>query len=155
MAFVKASAVSGGGTFLKPANHMNDVAILFEPKSIRKNVKSVYKGKERLRDEVKADVTFFRTLADLEDGKATSVEKGMVIAYAMVCSTLEAVLPGTPAGGADGGQIVGVLREIDTKNGSGYVIRDVDEETFDLVVAYYEKREAGIEAAVADAPSFD
>lgn len=155
MAFVKPSSVAGSGEFLKGAEHVNDVAILFEPKSIRKDVKHKHNNVEKVRDELKADVTFFRTMADLQDGKPSKVAKGMVITYGMVIGTLEAALPGTPDGGEAGGQVVGVLRKIPTANGSGYVIRDAEEEVFDAVVEYYDRREGAIAEAVADAPDFD
>ncbi|ABP53006.1 hypothetical protein [Salinispora tropica] len=154
MAFVKPSA-NVSSEFLKGAEHLNDVAILFEPRSIRKGVPHRHNGVERIRDELKATVTFFRTMADLQDGKPSKVAKDMTITYAMVVGTLEPELPGTPSGGEDGNQVAGVLRKIPTSSGSGYVIRDLDDDVWDLVVSYFLRREAAVAEAVAEAPDFD
>lgn len=154
MALVKPSA-NVHGEFLKGAEHLADVAILFEPQSIRKGVPHKHNGVERVRDELKATVTFFRSLADLQDGKPSKVAKDMTITYAMVIGTLEPELPGTPSGGESGNQVAGVLRKIPTVSGSGYVIRDLEDDVWDLVVNYFERREAAVAEAVAEAPDFD
>jgi hypothetical protein len=145
--FAKPSSISGG-TFFKPLDHMNDLALLIEPTSITKGVENTYQGRTTLRDEVTADVTVFGTSEALEKGEPTAVIKGARVVHGMLTSTLERVM---------GGAMVAVVRKIPTKNGSGYAFRDVEWEVEAVVGAYWEQREAAVDAARASGamPSFD
>jgi hypothetical protein len=142
--FAKPSEFSGG-TFFKPAEHMNDLAIMVEPKSVQKNVSSTYNNVTRVRDEVTADVTIFPTEESLDKGTPTVV-KNAVFTHGMLTSTLERVM---------GGVMVGVIRKVPTKAGSGYAFRDVDASTEGKVGNYYVNREKAINEALADVPDFD
>ncbi|MEV1109913.1 hypothetical protein AB0I95_14820 [Micromonospora sp. NPDC049751] len=145
--FAKPSAFSGG-TFFKVAEHMTDLALLVEPKRIQKGVSNTYQGKTTLRDEVTADVTIFANSEALETGVPTEVIKDAKFVHNMLTSTLEQVM---------GGAMVGILRRIPTKNGSGYVFRDVAPEVESQVGDYYQKRESAIADALASPamPSFE
>lgn len=147
MAFAKPSDVSGG-TFFKPAEHMNDLALLIEPTAIVKGVENTYQGRTTLRDEVTADITVFGTSEALEKGEPSAVMKGARVVHAMLTSTLERVM---------GGAMVAVVRKIPTRSGSGFAFRDVEWETEAVVGAYFEQREAAVDQArVSGAmPSFD
>ncbi|MEV4642790.1 hypothetical protein AB0J80_36160 [Actinoplanes sp. NPDC049548] len=139
-----------GGAFFKPADHMTDLAILVEPKRIDREQPNTYQGKTTYRDEVTADITVFRTSESLEKGEPSEVIKGARIAYGMLTSTLDKILK-QGAGGA----IVSVIRKVPTRNGAGYVFRDVEGSVLAQVAACADKREAALAEAVASAPDFD
>ncbi|GGN40073.1 hypothetical protein FHR83_007127 [Actinoplanes campanulatus] len=138
-----------GGAFLKPAEHMNDLALLVKPKRIDKNVESTYQGQTRVRDEVIADVTVFSTSESLEKGIPSRVIKGCKIAYGMLTGTLERILNEGPDGA-----IVSVIRKVPTSKGSGYAFRDVEASVLAQVVKYAEALEAEVEKALSDVPDF-
>lgn len=143
--FAKASDL-GGGSFFKPADHMTALALLVEPKRIDKNVESTYQGTTRLRDEVTADITVFKTQEALEKGEPNEVLKSVKVAHGMLTGSLEKVM---------GGAMLGIVRKVPTKSGSGYAFRDVESDHEALVANYYTQREAAAAEAVAEAPSFD
>lgn len=147
MAIVKPSEVSGG-TFFKPADHMNDLALLVEPTRITKGVENTYNGKTTLRDEVIADVTVFANSEALENGEPSAVIKNARVVHAMLTSALEEVM---------GGAMVAVVRMVPTKSGSGYAFRDPSWEVEAVVSAYYERRENAVDEARSSGamPSFD
>ena len=139
--FAKPSEFTGGAYF-KPLDHMNDVALLVEPKRIDKNVENTYGGQTRTRDEVTATVSVFATSEALEEGRPSAVMGDVRVVHGMLTSTLERLI---------GGAMVGVIRRVQTKSGSGYVFRDVEPGIEAQVAAYFDNRSA----AVAAMPSFD
>lgn len=143
--FAKPSEFAGG-TFFKPAEHMNDLALMIEPKSIAKDRTHTYQGRSSVRDEVTADVTIFATEESLDKGTPTVI-KNAVFTHGMLTSTLERV--------GMGGVTVAVIRKVPTKAGSGYAFRDVDSATEGKVGNYYVNREKVITEALADVPDFD
>jgi hypothetical protein len=147
MGFAKPSDVSGG-TFFKPLDHMNDLALLMEPTHIVKGVANTYNGKTTLRDEVTADITVFATSEALEKGQPTAVIKGARVVHTMLTSTLERVM---------GGAMVAVVRKVPTQAGAGYAFRDVDWSTEAVVGDYFERREGAVDEARASGamPTFD
>lgn len=144
--FAKPSEFAGG-TFFKAGEHMNDLALLVEPKSIARDRTHTYQGRTSTRDEVTADVTIFPTEESLDKG-APTVIKNAVFTHGMLTSTLDKVM---------GGAMVGVIRKVPTKAGSGYAFRDVDAATEGKVGNYYVNREAAVKAALesGDMPDFD
>lgn len=143
--FAKASDL-GGGAFFKPADHMTDLALLIEPKRIDRNVESTYQGTSRLRDEVTADITVFKTQESLDKGEPTEVLKSVKVVHGMLTGSLEKVIDGA---------MLGIIRKIPTKGGSGYAFRDPEADAEAKVANYYTQREAAAAEAVAEAPSFD
>lgn len=143
MSFGKvADHVSSG--YFKPADHMTALALLVEPKSIARNVPSEYKGQVRNRDEIVADLSIFENQADLNNNKPSTILKSVKVVHGMLTQALEHFIPE--------GAIVVQVTKVDTKNGSGYVFRDVtDATTLGAVKTYYDNRSA----AAASAPSFD
>ena len=131
-----------GASFFKPAEHMTDLALLIEPKTIERNVPSTYGGQTRVRDEVIADITVFSNQAALDEKKPSQIIKSTKVTHGMLTSTLEKIL---------GGAMVATVTKVATKGGSGYVFRDAPASTEEAVGAYYGAR---AEAAAA-APSFD
>ncbi|MEU8327289.1 hypothetical protein [Micromonospora sp. NPDC048839] len=145
--FAKPSEFAGG-TFFKPLEHMNDLALLIEPKRIDRNVESTYNNVTRVRDEVTADITVFGTSEALEKGVPTAVIKSARVTHGMLTSTLEKIM---------GGAMVGVVAKVPTKAGSGYAFRDVSAAIEGQVGTYYGNREAAVSEALASGamPSFD
>jgi hypothetical protein len=139
--FKKPSDLSGS-SFFKPKEYQTALALLVEPKSIDKDVPNEYKGKTTLRDEIIADVTVFNLSESLEKGEPDEVIKSTRITHSMLTGTLSKMI---------GDPLIGIVRLIDTKAGSGYAFRDVEGEAQDQLIAYYTKREEAAEAA----PSFD
>lgn len=136
----------GGGAFFKPADHMNDLALLIEPKTIARDVPSTYQGATRQRDEVLSDITVFANQGNLDSGTPSEILKSVKVTHGMLTSTLEKIL---------GEATVAVIRKIPTQAGAGFAFRDPSVEDEAKVVTYYEAREAAITEAVASAPSFD
>jgi hypothetical protein len=145
--FAKPSEFTGG-TIFKPANYMNDLALLVEPKRVDKGIPNTYNGKTTMRDEVTADITVFGTSEALDKGEPTEVIKSAKVVHTMLTSTLERII---------GGAMVAVIRKVPTKSGSGFAFRDVEPTIETAVGAFYEKREAAVVDALAsgDMPSFD
>ncbi|WP_432482553.1 hypothetical protein [Kineococcus esterisolvens] len=143
--FAKASDFTGGA-FFKPADHMNDLALLIEPKRIEKGVPNTYQGQTRIRDEVYADIAVFATSESLDKGEPTETLKNAKVVHGMLTSTLEQAM---------GQAMVSIVRKIPTKGGSGYVFRDTDASTEAKVADYYTKREAAIGEAMESVPDFD
>jgi hypothetical protein len=139
--FKKPSELSGS-SFFKPAEYQTALALLVEPKGVDKDVENEYKGKKSLRDEVIADVTVFNNSEELANGTPSEIIKATRITHTMLTSTLSKMI---------GQPLVGIIRMIDTKAGSGYAFRDVEGSAEQQVAEYYEKRES----AAADAPDFD
>lgn len=128
----------GGGSYFKPKEHGNDLALLVEPRSINKDVPNTYQGRTTMRDEAVCDITVFGTSEALDKGTPTLVMSGVKVVHGMLSSTCERTI---------GEAFVARVDRIQTQNGSGYVWRDVDPEVESKVGAYYEARNTE--------PSFD
>ena len=145
MALVKTSDFVGGAYF-KPLENMNALALLIEPKSITRDVPNTYQNVTKMRDEVVADVSIFDNTDALRAGEPTEVIKAAKFVHGMLTDTLSKIM---------GEATIATIVKIPTKGGSGYVFRDASPEATAAVTAYYDKRNAALEAAMADAPSFD
>ena len=137
-----------GGSYFAPLDHLTALGLLVEPKRIDKNVPNDYRGEARTRDEVTADVTVFATSEALEKGEPTVTLKGVLVTHTMLASTLGKII---------GGALVGVIRKVPTKAGSGYAFRDVEADVEGQVGEFYKAREAAVEAALSGdgVPDFD
>lgn len=148
MGFAKPSDLAGASYF-KPGDYETALALLVEPKTIDKGVPNEYprgSGIVKPRDEVTADITVFKNQGDLEANKPSEVIKNVKVVHGMLTSSLEKIL---------GSAMAAVVTKIPTKNGSGYVFRDLSPEDEAKVVAYYDGRESAVAEAVAAAPGFD
>lgn len=132
-----------GGEYVDAADHVADVAILFEPKQVLLN----QQGKFGVRDVLVADVTIFATEESVEKRTPSNVFKGAKISATVLVNDLSEVI---------GGACVQVIRKESFKNGnSGYVLRDVAPEIEAAIGEYYIARNAEIAANLAAVPSFD
>lgn len=141
------SDVQGGSAYFKPEDHKNAVALLIEPKSVARDVPNTYAGVTKNRDEVTADVTVFVSQADLDNGRGVEY-KAMTFTHGGITNRLSRVL---------GDEVVGRLgkKQFEKAPAPAWVIDDVDDATFDKVAAYFEAREAAVQAAMNDVPDFD
>ena len=136
-----------GGSYFKPLEHMLDVALLIEPTSVDREVPNTYKGETKNRDEVTSDITVFKTAEALEKGEPSEVIKGCRVVHGMLTSTLDKAI---------GQPVPARLEKISTRTGgSGYVFRDLSADIEQKLAAYYQSREAAIDAAMDDVPDFD
>lgn len=145
MALKRTSEVPGGGSYFKPDAHKTAVALMFEPKSVERDVPNTYRGVTRNRDEVTCDVTVFATAADLANGKGVEL-KNTVVTHPGIGNKLK---------NAIGDQVVSRICKEQFTNGEGWSLEEVDDPTFDKVAAFYEAREEAVKAALASAPGFD
>ena len=145
MALVKTSDFVGGAYF-KPAENMNALALLIEPKSITRDVPNTYNGKSSVRDEVLCDISIFANTDALRNGEPSEVIMAAKVVHGMLTDTLSKIM---------GEATIATIAKIPTQKGAGYVFRDASPEATAAVTAYYDKRNAALEAAMADAPSFD
>lgn len=148
--FSQASELRGGSgrTFFKPADYARAALIVFEPTGIRRKVKTVYEGEERLRDEADATITVFASRAALKKGEPSEILVDAVVTHARLVWKLERALD-------DGAAAVGkVVRDAEYK-GKPYDLADVDEDLLELAVAYFEGVQSAQAEARAAVPSFD
>ena len=136
--------IKSGGAFFKATDHTTDLALLVEPKAWRHNATNTYKGEVKPRDEVTADITVFANQDQL-DGKAepTVLKDAVLTNTALTSIGKENIGESLPV----------VLRKPSGKDYWSFEV--VSGDTLEKVVAYYEKREADLAAAMAEAPSFD
>ncbi|GIF02244.1 hypothetical protein [Paractinoplanes rishiriensis] len=137
-----------GGAFFRPSDHINDVALLIEPKRVDRGVSNTYNGETRLRDEVYADITVFATSESVETGRPTAVLENARVVHGMLTDLLAQII---------GSAMVGIVRKIPTRKGQGYAFRDVEPSIEAAVTAYLDSRETAVAAALASGamPSFD
>lgn len=132
--------------FFKPEEHVNDVAILFEPFAKRENV-GQYKN-----DAAETRVTVFRSKDNLEQGVPFEVKKYTINSTKPIVESLLEKLE------EDKNAAVIATVHAYRPKGAGkptFVLREPSEDVYDAVAAYYEQREADRNAAKAAAPSFD
>jgi hypothetical protein len=148
---IKSAAEISTGSFFKPETHANAAAILFIPKSIKKDVPNTYQGKTTERDEITAEV-YIWTTQDQVDGKAEPEHfKSMVVHHGALTNALEPVMAETD------GAVVGVVRKVPPQSGGNpyWAIKSGDKTAEDAAVAFFEKLTAAKAEAVASMPSFD
>lgn len=139
--------ISQGGKFFKPAEHINDIAIVVEAQSLFHNATNAYKGNPQPRDEVTADITIFKSQESLERGAPDEVIKGGKIVHGALVNSVKENLPME--------YHVIVRKESFSSGNSGYVFREVDAGTGKKLVAYLDKRDAELKAALESVPDFD
>lgn len=145
MALTSLSDISGGGDWFKPEDHASAAAILFEPKSIEKNVRN--EKYNNTRDIITGVITIFATEADVEAGKPSQIMQAGKLDKTALISTLERVM---------GGATVARVFKGPFKNGNtGWQFDSVPPAIEAKVAEYLDAREAEVAAAVASAPGFD
>jgi len=135
--------------FMKVKEHLTDLALLIEPKSIRHKVPQTFNNAPAgEKDEVIADISVFADQRALDSGNPTRVLKGVVIKYPYITEKLEPIIP-------DGAQVGRVVMTSLKSGNTAANLTDVDDATWAAVSAYYEGREAAVAAALDSAPAFD
>lgn len=136
---------TGGGVFFKAKEHLNDLAILLEPKRILKDQPNEFEGVKSLRDEVVADVTIFRDQASLDKREPSEVMQNAIITGKALTGDVE-----------KNGWIGKVALVTVAQPKRAYVWRTPEVEGVEEAVGeYYEKREAEVKANLEEVPDFD
>jgi hypothetical protein len=146
MAFELFDTPTQGGGWFKPTEELKSyAAFLIETEDWEPQRPGAFGPK----DSALVNLTIFATQAALEAGEPTEIKLGTRIEYTALTAALKG-MKGKP-----------VVKSLDqappSKPGQkpAWVWRDVTPGVKKLVAAYGAKREAAIEAALADAPSFD
>lgn len=143
--------------FLDPVNHAADLALIFEPKNWRAGT-SKYKDPKtdlpKVTQNVNTLVTSFRSQSHLDKGEPFEVKLYTINATVLARDLVE-LLDKAKAEGDSAPALIAVLKKVPTSKGNDTwvfrVPRDVD---YNKVVAYYEKREAAMQAALDSVPDF-
>ncbi|WP_326554691.1 hypothetical protein [Micromonospora sp. NBC_01813] len=152
MALAKKDAIGGSlAPFFKPENHANDLALIFEPLSIREGIV----GKFGPRDHIKVKVTAFRSQDALDKG-APSSEEVVEINATVLAKDLKELMENARKSGDNAPALIATLMHYQPKNGGNksWVFRLPTDADYDKAVAFYEDREAKLQAALADVPDF-
>lgn len=158
MALAKKDSIGGDlPPFLDPAKHAADLALILEPASVRLG-KSKYLDPEtklpKTTQNVNARVTIFRTQADLDKGQPFE-DKVYTVNATVLARDLVELMEKAKASGDSSPALVAVVKKVPTKGGNDtWVFRLPTEADYDKAVAYYEGREAKLQAALADVPDF-
>lgn len=131
-----------GASFFPVKDHLNDVALMVEPKSVQLDVPNTYQGRTTTRDEVRCDVTVFANASSLDQGLPTKIYKDTVIHNTALASTLKKVM---------GKVMTARLAKKQMSGGSGYVFEDLTDDENNKLASYWQKRSD----TAASAPSFD
>jgi hypothetical protein len=153
VAISKGQLGGGGAPFFKPADHLNDAALIIEPRSIRKAVQST----NGPRDEVTAYVTAFRNETSLEEGRAYFTQLA-TFTNKVLTRDLEKVLDQAKKDGDEAPAVIVRIKQWTPKGGGNkaWVLEELTSGTvFDGALAYYDKREAELAKAIDSAPDFD
>lgn len=140
-----ADVPQGGGGWLKPAEHLDALALLIEVKSFD-HQRPTPNGP---KDSALVDVTIFNTEADLDAGTPSFEAKGTRIEQTVLARDL--------AGLVGNATIVKLAQTEAKKPGQrpAWVWRQVPGDVKQKVIKYATDREAAIQAALDSAPSFD
>lgn len=135
----------GTGSYFKPADHVNDLVILFEPKSFEGNVPNTYNGVQTFRDEVTANLYVFANSEQLST-KSPTVLKDVKVVHGGLTRKLAQAM---------GSVVPGKVEKVTTKKGN--TAWSLESATVDLtpVKEFYVAHRAEVEANLASAPAFD
>lgn len=136
----------GGGWFKPDEDKLEVKAFLIEVKDFERQRPTPYGPK----DSALVDITTFEDEESLDSGVPTEEVKGTRVEQTVLARDLGAV-------GKGGATIVTLAQVPSTKPGQrpAWVWRQAGAAVKKKVVAFAEAREAAVEAALADAPSFD
>jgi hypothetical protein len=136
----------GGGAYFTAKDHIADLALVIEPKSVARDVPNEYQGVITKRDEVTADIAVFRNSQDIESKKPSLVLKSAKITNSALTGEAEQHI-GT------GVPLCVVVRK-GTK-AYRFTTDGLTDEALAAAGEWYVNREAAVNAAVASAPGFD
>lgn len=146
----------GGGLipFFSAHDHLNDLALIVEPKRfVAKGYKSKFTSDGKT-DGVEAKVTVFRAQSHLDEGKPFSVGTFVFTDTNLVKDLVKYMDEGKEAGDPNPAQIVRVVHHQPKTGNRTMVFRAPREEDRDKAAEYYERREAGTKAELANVPAF-
>lgn len=138
---VEFAPIQTGGRYFKPGDHATDVALLVEPKEFEADRPGKKYGP---KDAIHADVTYFGSHNELDEGKGVE-EYGTIIQGVALVRDLKPLI---------GKATVAVITKVPTDNGSAWVWRQPSQDVIEKVVAYAKERDAALEAAKDEMPDF-
>lgn len=143
MAF-KPRTVPGSSGWMKPADHIEDVAIAIEVKALERARPTDHGPK----DSAVCDVAYFRNQASLDKGEPDEIAKGQRIEQTKLAEALFSLGVGEAT--------VVTLAQAQSKKGlnPSWIFKPVPRATEDKVVAWAEKRDTALAAALEDVPDF-
>lgn len=160
MALTKGAIGGGGPQYFKPADHVGDVALIIEPRNIRKGVKTNFRdrdGGQVIRDEAVAFVTAFRSETSLEEGRPY-FQQLVTFTNKKFVEDCERLLEQGKRDGDENPAAIVRLEQWQPKGGGNkvWIFKELTEgAAYDAAVAYYERREAELAKAIEEAPDFD
>lgn len=133
------------GEFFEPKNHVNDLILVVEGKSILHDQPHEYQGKRTTRSVATADIYCFRNSADIEAQEPSLILKDAQVTAQILATDL------VRNGWMEGEAGLATIR----RPGQAFVYRDdFTPEAEAAAVAWYEAREAERAAAADDMPDY-
>lgn len=133
---------SGAGTFFKPAEYADAVALLVDVKRFE----AQRPGNFGPKDTVHADIYAFKSIEDIEKGEA-AVSQGGLIQNGALVRDLSGLVGNATVVKLDKAFFKAVGKE-------GWVWKPVDAAIKAKVIAFAQKRQEELDAAMEDAPDF-
>lgn len=147
MALAPRESVGGSrAPFFEADKHVNDIALLIEYIDITPNVE----GKFGPRDHLTARITQFRSKNAVDKGKPDMDEERTITVPPIVDELKKQYAKGIDS-------VIVQVEKYKPKGGGNdtFVIRPVDQATYDKVAAYYAARQEADAKALEDAPPFE
>lgn len=134
---------TAGGTFFKPKDHVDDLAIIFEFKKVLKDQPHTYEGIDSRRDLAFGDISCFRNSEDVANAKPSLVIQNATVSNQVLVADVE-------RNDWLGKATVQQIRKV----GKPYVYRDGDitPEAMAAATKFYTEREAAV--ASVEVPDF-
>ena len=150
MALVGRDAIGGKGVpYFDPKKYVDAVALIVEPRSIRRNVPN----ENGPRDEVTAQITVFRTEPQLRRGEVAEVNTFIITPKRLVRDLDELMAEERAKGNLFPAVIVKLGQwPIPNTSRKVWVFKQVEDDMYDLAAEYYQEREARTADAIANAP---
>lgn len=118
------------GGYFKPADYLNSLALLVEPKEMQFQVPDKYRGTV---DQVVCDITVFDNQKDVDSGEPSKVLENYVVKSAVLVDRFSQII--------DSATIVALKKESFKNGNSGYVPVKPAPSIYAKVAEYYEARD--------------
>lgn len=153
MALASKDSIGGGkgAPYFQPKDHLSDLALLIEPLSFRYDVPN----ENGPRSEVVAQVTVFRSQAQLDKGEPHEV-KTWTFTQKVICRDLIALAVEAKKNGDDSPGLIATLGiwKVPNSTSKAYVLKTPQDEDYEKAEAFYAQREAALLAALDSVPDF-
>lgn len=148
MALASKDEIGGGlAPFFDYKNYLNDLAIIFEPRSVREGLSKYTDqktGEKKKQTNVTTVITVFRSQTAIDKGEP-DFKGSVVINQPALAKDLVDLMQKMAAKGDNTPAIIKRIEMYQPKEGNKTpVFRDVAEGDYDRVVAYYESQQASV-----------